>query len=98
MNWEMMQTTAKGGLVKYLGKLGLSVLGMLCSLLIQMRGVFLGLQKTVVCLYCLVSHLLALMIMVLTLMIMVISSMRNTYAFGENYFYFEEAELSLIHI
>lgn len=31
MNWELMQTTAKGGLVKYLGKLELSVLGMLYS-------------------------------------------------------------------
>lgn len=47
MNWELTQTIAKGSLVKGLGKFGLSVLGMLHTL-IQMRDVFLGLLKTVV--------------------------------------------------
>jgi len=32
MNWELMGTGAKGGLVKDLGKFGLSVLGKLCIL------------------------------------------------------------------
>lgn len=48
MNQELMQTTAIGGLVKGLGKFGLSVLGMLlCN---PDEGCFLGLSKTVVCL------------------------------------------------